>query len=162
MDPLAIKRFLKDLASASRWDSGKSQFVGQATLSTSHTIYTLTNGVCTALTRKGVTQRQGDLVGMRLIGWLVIEDERPSVSPTWRWGGRAVMWKRGFARGSIALTSPTVGFRVNPWQIESGIVPRPAFRGMGTPPPLPRPAVRETKGYTGEDSVTRLHAGSNR
>jgi hypothetical protein len=150
-----VKKMLRALAKASKgaWEGlGATVFAGEATLSTAHTSYELVDGVCRSFTKAGARRTGGGTVGMRLVGWLHWQDGQAAIDTEFRAGASAVLWKPGFAGGSIALTSPSVGWcRPMPAPPGSAPVPRAPDSGILRRGPglgIRRPAM---------DSLTRIH-----
>lgn len=133
MSETAIKKMLKRIAKSSghRWGSvGKAIFGGNGTLATAHTEYAFVDGVCSVVAREGQRKTSGGFVGMRLVGWLAWSGAEVEVLPTFQKGASAVLWKPGLAGGSVALTSPTLG-----WWCESGEPEEPVLKVAPEPPP---------------------------
>jgi len=141
-----IKARLREIASSSAlrdWARScpTSTFAGVCRVETQHATYLFRNGSCFAGTRKGHgAGTETELVGMRIVGWLLPEGEkradkappgraaRPAdqvagtaatgvkntveVSRTWRAGARAVLTSKGrlFTGPRTALTSPVTSF----------------------------------------------------
>jgi hypothetical protein len=107
----------------------ETTFVGVCRVETKHATYLFRNGSCFAATGKG--ERAGgtstELVGMKIVGWLLPEDEAPpqsgqrpiskangnvQVTRTWRPGARAVLTSKGrlFTGPRTAVTSQVTSF----------------------------------------------------
>jgi hypothetical protein len=133
-----------------------STFVGVCRVETKHATYLFRNGSCFAATGKG--DRAGgtstELVGMRIVGWLLPDDAPPEsgrrpiakgnvqVTRAWRAGARAVLTSKGklFTGPRTALTSPVTSFA----QFAEGVAARP------------RPPMSELT----RTSLTRVHVAS--
>lgn len=111
-------RFLSQLApdSANAWHTlGGSAFPGELSIDTGNSVYRFHNGVFTSRAKR--PERFFDapkaMRGTRLIGFLHEDDEGDlwSLSPCWRPGAHAVLWRVGGTdAASFILTSPTRSF----------------------------------------------------
>jgi hypothetical protein len=146
----AIKEMLKRIAKSSghRWESvGRTIFGGKATLATANAEYAFVDGVCSVVAREGQRKTSGGFVGMRLVGWLAWSGAEVEVLPTFQRGASAVLWKPGLAGGSVALTSPTLG-----WWCESA---EPEAPVVEAPPEPPRSSVHVKAAAPSSSSVHR-------
>jgi hypothetical protein len=135
----------------------ETTFVGVCRVETKHATYLFRNGNCFAATGKG--ERAGgtstELVGMKIVGWLLSEDEAPpqsgprpvakknvQVTRNWRPGARAVLTSKGklFTGPRTAVTSQVTSFA----HFAEGGASRP------------RPPMSELTGT----SVTRVHVAA--
>ena len=150
--------------SAAVWHAlGAQTFPGELSVATDNSIYRFKNGVF--LSRAKKPARSFDcprtMRALRLVGFLHDEGGLWSLSPRWREGAHAVLWKPGSTdAASFILTSPTSSFTIDepeqkpvhpepsPWlarpQPHSGVM----IRRVARPPSirLPLPA-----------SMTRIH-----
>jgi hypothetical protein len=127
------RAYLKELAarSARRWSAEPLApcFAGETRIETRNTVYHLREGVCFLVThREEVAQRKmapSAFHGMRVVGWLMRDDPQAGITPEWRPGAYAVLWRprdSGEEHSAVALTSSSIAFRVV---------------ARTTPPPLP-------------------------
>jgi hypothetical protein len=160
------RAYLKQLASQSarRWSATPlpSSLAGETRIETRNTIYQLRDGVCYATVRReGVGAGRvhpSAFVGMRVVGWLSREDPQSGVTPEWRPGAYAVLWRPrqpNEEHSAVALTSTSHALRavarpVPPPALVGREAPRPPAmvqaRRASTPPPppLPRAIPRST------------------
>jgi hypothetical protein len=136
----------------------ETAFAGVCRMETQHATYLFRNGSCFAVSGRGLRAgtTSSDLVGMRIVGWLLHEDEvtaqaafprevdaapvgKVRVSRNWRAGSRAVLVAKGsFLRGTrTAVTSRSTAF---------------SKFGSGMPSP-------KAPAFDGH-SLTRLHAAA--
>jgi len=115
----ARRALLKKLASVTVWDeSDRDAFTGETSVETRNTIYRFRDGVCFGVTSRGARKadRVSAIVGMRLVGWLVPNEESATTQRlvrTWEPGACAVLFRRcatGEDDGAMALTSATTDF----------------------------------------------------
>ena len=155
------RSYLKDLATklADSWASSATPiaFSGQARVDTRNTSYRFEDGVCCSVTRNERTWRADSsadltqMIGMRLVGWLLHDDPYAGLQQQWRPGAYAVLWRArraSDAHSSVALTSATTAMT--------------ATRRVSTPPPLParalqRPASPVSMVIPKMPSLTRMH-----
>lgn len=167
------RHFLAKLApmSAAGWHAlGAQTFPGELSIATDNSVYRLKNGVFLGRCKR--TARAFDVPesmrGTRLVGFLHDEGGLWSLSPRWRQGSHAVLWKPGATdEESFVLTSPTVEFTLeepepkpsqpgpmpSPWATtrapsQSGVMLRPAVPSA-RPPAIRRPEAA---------SMTRIHS----
>jgi hypothetical protein len=113
----ARKTWLKELASSPTvhaWaaDCAATAFPGTTRVQTRNTTYLFRNGTCFAVTHSDPERpMSSDLVGMRLVGWLMPGSGEPRLSRSWLPGAKAVLWgARGQQGLPVALTSRTTRF----------------------------------------------------
>ncbi len=105
--------FLAKLApmSAGGWHAlGAQIFPGELSLATANTVYRFKNGVFHGRARKDARtfEHPRSMHALRLIGFLYDEGGLWSLSPRWREGAHAVLWRPGETdEQSFLLTSPT-------------------------------------------------------
>jgi hypothetical protein len=166
------KKYLARLApmSAAGWHAlGAQTFPGELSIATDNSVYRFNNGIFLGRAQKSARSFEYPpaMRAMRLVGFLNDEEGGLwSLSPRWRAGTHAVLWKPDLADDqSFVLTSPTTGFSLeepqawsadpeptpSPWVLaereRSGVVPGPIARPPAIRPPLP-------------SSMTRLHSAS--
>jgi hypothetical protein len=149
------RAYLKELAarSARRWSAAPLApcLVGETRIDTRNTVYHLRDGVCFLVTRReeagAPRTNPSAFVGMRVVGWLMRDDPHAGITPDWRPGAYAVLWRprdKGEEHSAVALTSTSLTFRV---VARTTPMPPPASklnaaetvraRRISTPPPLP-------------------------
>jgi len=164
----AAQNFLAQLAerSAATWHAlGARTFPGTTTVETANRVYSFRDGVFVSRAAKPTRSSEAPraMRGLRLIGFLADEGGFWSLSPRWRAGAHAVLWKPPASADeridpkSFILTSPTSACstedpRPEPWVAaraasESGV----RIRHIARPPSIVRPAPA---------SMTRIHAGA--
>ncbi|MBX3190720.1 MAG: hypothetical protein KF819_27225 [Labilithrix sp.] len=155
--------FLRQLAtrSTATWQSrGRRVFPGEASLETGNSLYRFRDGVFISRARKPARSFDApkSMRGMRLIGFLTEEAGRLSLSPRWRAGAHAVLWRPGtLDDSSFVVTSPVGSMAIE----EPPMLPRaeriePSHSGIqlkviaraARPPKIARPCPA---------SMTRLH-----
>jgi hypothetical protein len=161
--------FLTDLVpmAAGGWHAlGAQIYPGELSVATDEGVYRFVNGVFRGCAKEAARSFElpKTMRGLRLIGFLFDEGGMWSLSPRWRAGALAVMWKDGeIDAESFVLTSPTSDFTIDephptpsvpgpkpiPWATArasspSGIKLRHAAR----PPSIRRPLPA---------SMTRIH-----
>jgi hypothetical protein len=162
------RAYLKQLAarSARRWSTSPlpPSFAGETRIETRNTLYQLTDGVCSVVSRhEGAgagRMHPSAFVGMRLVGWLMRDDPHAGITLEWKAGAYAVLWRprdAGEEHSAVALTSTSHAF---------GIV----ARRLSSPPPLPlaiprttllpRPTTPTSWLAPAPPSTTRLHLGN--
>jgi len=128
--------------SAAVWHAlGAQTFPGELSVATDNSIYRFKNGVF--LSRAKKAERSFDcpkaMRALRLIGFLHHEGGLWSLSPRWRDGAHAVMWKPGSTdASSFILTSPTSSFTIDEPE------PKP-----GNPEPTPSPWLARPPAHSG-------------
>jgi hypothetical protein len=154
MEREAAERALVRLArqSAATWVKVRGEaFLGETTIATDNTIYRFKDGVFSARARGGSAGPGGpawespaNMQGLELVGFLADEGGLWSLSPRWRPGALAVMWRLGAdLHQPFTLTSPTRRCVVDRPASE------PAPHGARPAPTLRRPAP---------PSMTRMNA----
>jgi hypothetical protein len=165
------KTLLAKLApmSAASWHAlGAEIFPGELSIATDNSVYRFKNGIF--LSRAQKNTRSFDcpksMRGLRLIGLLHDEGGLWSLSPRWRAGAHAVLWKPDETdEESFVLTSPTNDFTLEepeprPWDPEPKPTPwalRPPtqsgvrIRQIARPPSFRRPLP---------PSMTRIHSAA--
>ena len=143
--------------SAAAWHAlGGRAFPGEISLETSNGLYRFRNGVFQSRARRPLRSFDApkEMRGMRLIGFLADEGGFWSLSPRWREGSHAVLWKPGDAVDpkSFMLTSPTISIAIEdpqpePWMHKTG------RSGVHTRRIARPPSIREPE----PPSMTRLH-----
>lgn len=112
----APESFLAKLApmQAQGWHAlGARIFPGEVSLATANTVYRFEDGVFRGRARKGARSFESPraLRELRLIGFLHDEGGMWSLSPRWREGSHAVLWRPDATdEQSFLLTSPTREF----------------------------------------------------
>ena len=133
----ARRTYLKDLATqlADAWAASATPAAlsGDARVDTRNTTYLFKEGVCTSVTRRDRAWRSDptEMIGMRLVGFLLHDDPYAGLQQRWRAGAYAVLWRgrrTGDAHSSVALTSATTSMT--------------AERRASSPPPLPSRALQ--------------------
>jgi hypothetical protein len=117
-------------------------FSGERIVASMNTTYKFIDGVCVAVDRFGVPDRDSTFLGMRIVGWLFEDADGAYFSGKWKSTACAVLW--GKQSDAIALTSPTIDFRRRSTAPTPEIGVRKGRRPMGIV------AARA-------DSVTRIH-----
>jgi hypothetical protein len=134
-----------------------ASFDGETRVETRNTVYRLKDGVCIHVSQKdqrGAGART-DVVGMRVVGWLLPGGAPATVVHAWRPGTYAVLWRPGGKPSdatTFALTSATVAFVA-----ERSLEPRRSMRPTSArplappsvPPSAPAPALRPALGSSG-------------
>lgn len=148
------RRWLKRLAVTSEgtWQTAvlPRSLDGLCRIETRHTVYVFQDAECIETARRGDdSDVQGPMVGMRLVGWCVDIEGEPRITPLWRPGARAVLWRprRGHdADSSVALTSPTFAFvRMTRHEDDAITVPRASdthSHVRPTPPSMTRIGIQ--------------------
>ena len=145
--------------SAAAWLAlGARSFRGETSLETSNGVYRFRRGVFVSRARRPARSFDApkEMRGMRLIGFLADDGGAWSLSPRWRRGAHAVLWKPapgasgdGCDPSSFIVTSPCVSVTTEDEDEEaapsSGVQTR-----IGARPP----SIRELE----PPSMTRLHA----
>ncbi len=161
--------FLADLAlmAAGGWHAlGAQTFPGELSVATDDGVYRFVNGVFRGSAKEAARSfaLPKTMRGLRLIGFLFDEGGMWSLSPRWRAGALAVMWKDGEVDAeSFVLTSPTRDFTIDepdPRPSQPGPKPTPwatarpsspsgiKLRRAARPPSIRRPLPA---------SMTRIH-----
>jgi hypothetical protein len=175
--------FLVELAalSAARWHAlGAQTFPGELSIATDNSVYRFANGIFRGRVKNGSRSFEVPkaMRGTRLIGFLHDEGGLWSLSPRWREGAHAALWKPtapnieapdAIAEDAFILTSPTASFTLeepepkphpngpeptpSPWmtrppQPKSGVMIRRVARPPSIRQPLPA-------------SMTRIHGAAN-
>jgi hypothetical protein len=165
------RTYLAKLApmSAAAWHAlGAQMFPGELSVQTDNSVYRLKNGVFLGRAQKGARSFDSPqtMRGTRLVGFLHDEGGLWSLSPRWRAGSHAVLWKPGATdEESFVLTSPTVELtreEPEPKPIEPGPAPSPWATRAPSPsgvrirstarPPSIRPPLPA--------SMTRIHCAA--
>ena len=141
--------------SAAVWHAlGAHNFPGELSVATGNSVYRFKNGVF--LSRAKKPARSFDcpkaMRAMRLVGFLHSEGGLWSLSPRWREGAHAVMWKPGSTDAqSFILTSPTSSFTLEEPE------PKPA-----NPEPTPSPWLARPPSFRClmPTSMTRIHSAA--
>jgi hypothetical protein len=181
------RAYLKQLAarSARRWSTAPlpPSLAGETRIETRNTIYELSDGICQAVSRQedagAGRMHPSAFVGMRLVGWLMRDDPDAGITPEWKPGAYAVLWRPREAseeHSAVALTSTTLAFRAVTRAVPSAPAPREATHRpvrsgrLSSPPPLPLAIPRSTllpRPMTPlawvpppPPSTTRLHMGN--
>lgn len=161
--------FLAKIAarSAATWHAlGAQSFPGELSLATGNSVYRFKNGVFLSRAKKAARSFECPkaMRAMRLIGFLKDENGMWSLSPRWREGAHAVLWKPGSTdAASFILTSAVASFTIeepdpkplrpepspSPWTsrkapTQSGVM----IRHTARPPSFRRPLP---------PSMTRIH-----
>lgn len=160
------RTFLATLApmSASAWHAlGAQTFPGELSVATDNSVYRFKNGVFLGRAKKGGRSFDypASMRGTRLVGFLYDEGGLWSLSPRWRAGAHAVLWKPGATdEESFILTSPTQALALeepeprpaqpeptpSPWAArgpaESGVRIRPIAQPPSIRPPVPASMTR--------------------
>jgi hypothetical protein len=155
------RAYLRNLAMelGDEWAQGASPPAMRARLrvETRNTIYEMNDGACASVTRRqdGKRSDPADIIGMRLLGFLMPDDPYAGLQLVWRPGAYAVLWRPGRggeATAQVALTSATTAVatvhRVLPPAPKRMSIPPPlpaiatpsGMRRVSTPPPLPAAA----------------------
>lgn len=145
--------FLSDVAPmvAGGWHAlGAQTYPGELSVATDDGVYRFVNGVFRGRARAQESARSFDLPktmrGLRLVGFLFDEGGMWSLSPRWRAGALAVMWKDGETDAeSFVLTSPTSDFTLDEPD------PKPSEPG---PKPIPWATARASS----PSGIKRRHA----
>jgi hypothetical protein len=119
-----LSSFLVKLApsSAAGWLAlGAEVFRGTSELETTNSVYAIEGGVLVSRTKRGssTVERPKGLVGLRLVGFLTDEDGLYGLSPRWKEGSLAVLFRvpkgeRTPDERSFVVTTATLAFRVPP------------------------------------------------
>ncbi len=170
----APNQFLATLApqSAAAWNAiGSRVYPGELSIATDNSVYRFRNGIFMSRAKKPARSFEApkEMRGLRIIGFLREEGGRWSLSPLWRAGARAVMWKPEHQdTTAFILTSPTIDFTIEEPEPKPGPQPRPGpepspwatrsparspqsgvmLRRVARPPTFRRPAP---------PSTTRIH-----
>jgi hypothetical protein len=168
------RTYLRDLATklADAWAASATPtaFAGDVRADTRNTSYVFSDGVCSSVTRRDRDRAwrvdnadRGQLVGMRLVGWLLHDDPYAGLQQQWCPGAYAVMWRArgvGDTHSQVALTSATTAMTLTP---RARARMATAAR-VSTPPPLPsralgvqRPAPPVSMVMPKVPSLTRMH-----
>lgn len=155
--------------SAAAWHAlGAQAFPGELSVATDNSVYRLRNGIFLGRAKRGARSFDYPLAmrGTRLVGFAFDEGGLWSLSPRWRLGSHAVLWKPDAPEEqAFVLTSPTVeltcdepepkpadpGPKPSPW-VTAGPPPSRsgiALRRLARPPSIRQPAMT---------SMTRLHS----
>jgi hypothetical protein len=130
---------LADLApmAAGGWHAlGAQTYPGELSVATDEGVYRFVNGVFRGCAKEAARSFElpKAMRGLRLVGFLFDEGGMWSLSPRWRAGALAVMWKDGeIDAESFVLTSPTNDFTIDEPD------PRPSEPG---PKPIPWATAR--------------------
>jgi hypothetical protein len=143
--------FLADIAlmSAGGWHAlGAQSYPGELSVATDDGVYRFVNGVFRGHAKEAARSFElpKTMRGLRLVGFLFDEGGMWSLSPRWRAGSLAVMWKDGeIDAESFVLTSPTNDFTIDEPD------PRPSEPG---PKPIPWATARASS----PSGIKRRHA----
>ena len=147
----ARRTYLKDLATqlADAWAASATPAAlsGDARVDTRNTNYVFKDGVCASITRRDRAWRSDptEMIGMRLVGFLLHDDPYAGLQQKWRPGAYAVLWRArraGDTHSSVALTSATTAMTVERRAFVPPPLPARAVRRISTPPPLPARALQ--------------------
>lgn len=142
--------------SAAAWHAlGGRAFPGESSIETSNGLYRFRNGVFVSRARRPHRSFDApkEMRGMRLIGFLADEGGFWSLSPRWREGAHAVLWKpAGADATSFILTSPTISIATEEPQPEPWVV-KTSRSGVHARRIARPPSIRELE----PPSMTRLH-----
>jgi hypothetical protein len=164
------RTFLAKLApmSAAGWHAlGALTFPGEVSIATDNSVYRLNDGVFLGRVQKGgrTFDCPSAMRSTRLVGFLHDEGGLWSLSPRWRPGSHAVLWKPGaIDEESFVLTSPIVeltreepeprpsptGPEPSPWATQGRALSGVRLRRIA-PPSLRQPAAAST---------TRIHCAA--
>lgn len=139
------KAWLKKLAtrSFSAWATSvqPAALDGIVRIETRRTLYRFEDGVCTAQLRRDGGTHDARVIGMRIVGWLLYDDE---VATEWVPGARAILWRAEGPEGDsvVALTSPA--FALLPTAPQSESRPRALPPALVVPPPPSRTRIQIT------------------
>jgi hypothetical protein len=162
------RNFLAELApmSAAAWhDLGAHTFPGELSIATDNSVYRMKNGMFLGRVKKGGRSFEvpPSMRGVRLVGFLFDEGGAWSLSPRWRAGSRAVLWKQGATdEQAFVLTSRTVELTreepqprptqpeptPSPWATPSAPASGVRMRATARPPSIRQLAAA---------SMTRIH-----
>lgn len=139
------------MRSAATWHAlGRRLFPGELSVETANSTYRFNDGVFLGRARRPARWFDAPraMRGLRLVGFLADEGGLYSLSPRWREGAHAVLWKPGEATDerSFTLTSPVVAVAAE----EPEPKPTP---WVDRPPPSEPPSFRRLS----PRSMTRLH-----
>lgn len=162
------RTFLAKLApmSAAGWHAlGAQMFPGELSIATDNSVYRLHNGVFLGRAKKGARSFEyvATMRGTRLVGFLHDEGGLWSLSPRWRAGSHAVLWKPGATdEESFVLTSPIVELTIDepePKPVQPGPAPSPWLAEAPSQSGVRIRRMAPTLGIRRPDasSMTRIH-----
>jgi hypothetical protein len=166
----APRKFLAKLApmSAAAWHAlGTTTFPGELSIATDNSVYRLNNGVFLGRVQKGgrTFDSPPAMRSTRLVGFLHDEGGLWSLSPRWRPGSHAVLWKPGaIGEESFVLTSPVVELtreEPEPRPSPTGPAPSPwAMQGLTPSGVRLRRVAPPSLRHLAAASTTRIHSAA--
>lgn len=129
--PVAPTRHLADLASRSSaaWlEIGARIYAGELSVATGNSVYRFREGIFISRAQKPSRSFEApkEMRGLRIIGFLREEGDTWLLTPQWRVGSHAVLWRVGGSDPtSFLLTSPTTDFALDEPEPKPAPQPRP-------------------------------------